>query len=63
MTKELDKAVKKAKRQYQKKWRENNKEHLRKYYQEYRKNNPEKYKEYQRRYWEKKAKELMKKEA
>lgn len=47
MNKELQKAVKMAKREY---------------YRKYRKNNPEKYKQYQKTYWEKKAREILEKQ-
>lgn len=48
------------KREYQRKWREKNKEKLNAYYKEWRKNNPEKIKEYDRNYWEKRAAKELK---
>lgn len=54
--------IRKAKREYMRKYREKNKEKVNKLNREWRKANPEKVKEYQERFWEKKAKELEKAE-
>lgn len=48
MKKELQDAIKIAKREYHRKWR---------------RDNPEKVKAYQERYWKKKAEQLLKKDA
>lgn len=49
--------AKKARNEYQKKWREKNRERLREYHKKWRKENKEKVNEAINRYWEKRAKD------
>lgn len=56
----LSEEAKAARREYQRRWREKNKERIAKTYKEWRSKpeNKQKIKEYQKRYWERKAQEL-----
>lgn len=47
------------KREYQRRWREKNKDHINSYMKEWVKNNPDKVQQYQENYWERKAKEEL----
>ena len=47
--------IAKAKRDYHKKWRQRNNEHVREYHRKWRKRNPDKLKQYHDRYWLNKA--------
>lgn len=55
----MSEEAKKARREYMKKWREENKDHVRKYNQRYRKENPDKIAAAQERYWLKKYQEQV----
>lgn len=50
--------AKKARREYMKKWRKDNKEKVNSYQKEWRKNNKDKVVGYQEKFWQKKAKEI-----
>lgn len=51
----MEDIAKKAKKEYQRTWREKNKEHIKDYKKRWSKENPEKIKTYQDRYWLKRA--------
>jgi hypothetical protein len=57
---ELSPKAKQARREYKRKWREKNREHVRRYNREWKRKHPERVKEHARRYWEKKAAERQK---
>ena len=50
--------AKQLKKEYQKKWQQENKEHLAEYRKQWRKDNPEKQRQYTANYWNKKAGEV-----
>ena len=53
----MSEEAKRARREYNRKWREKNRERYNEYQKRWRKKNKDRIKEYQRKYWEKKAKE------
>ncbi|MEJ9149309.1 hypothetical protein [Bacillus smithii] len=53
----MSEEAKKARREYMKKWREANKNHIREYNKRYRRENPDKVAAAQERYWAKKFKQ------
>ena len=56
----LSKKASEARREYQRKWREKNRERYNASMREWRENNPEKVKQYQEDYWARKAEESLK---
>jgi len=58
--KQLEELAKEKRREYHRKWREENRERINEYARKWRKKNPDKVKEYNQRYWENKALEELK---
>jgi len=54
----MSETAKAAKREYQRQWREQNREHYNQYQREYRKKNQEVHRNSQNTYWERKAQEM-----
>jgi hypothetical protein len=52
---DLSPEAKQTRREYKRRWREKNREHVREYNRNWKRQNPERVKEHARRYWERKA--------
>jgi len=52
---DLDELAKQIRREYKRKWRDANREHIKQYRREWVKQNPDKIKERDQRYWQRKA--------
>lgn len=55
---EMSESAKKIRREYMRKWRQENKDRIKDYHKKWRENNPEKVAEAQVRYWANKAKNI-----
>ena len=58
----MTEAAKQARREYQRRWREKNRERIRQYDREWTKNNPDKVKAAQARFYERQAAKLLEEE-
>lgn len=58
----MNERLKQARREYMKRWREKNREHIRQYDREWVKNNPEKVEAARVRFYEKQAEKLLNEE-